>query len=53
MLIDRNMTVSLVLTKADKVKPKVVLPKADAIIQEVLKKGLVGTLSPLVHIVSS
>ena len=54
MLSDRGILVNLVLTKCDKIKPKILHQKAKDVIQKVQDKGyLGGVLSPLVHLTST
>lgn len=53
LLVEKSKPVSLVLTKSDKMKAKHVQKTTEAIIKEVQLKGLAGTMSPLVHVVSS
>jgi GTP-binding protein EngB required for normal cell division len=53
MLIELSKPITLVLTKADKMKPKYVMAQSEKVIADVQKRGLIGTSSPLVHIVST
>lgn len=51
-LCEKTIMVNLVLTKSDKVKPKILLSEAEKIVTMVQKKGLVISMSPIVHMVS-
>ncbi len=53
MLIEQHKTVSLVLTKVDKVKSTHVKEEMMKVINKVQASGLILTMSPIVHLVSS
>lgn len=53
LLIEKTKTITLILTKVDKVKAQHVQTNTESVISDLQKAGLTMMLSPIVHLTSS